>query len=540
MSGAKSIAALLFRATGPLAPLQGAASWTIGLTGWRRHLYAMLVGGLAAAALPPIDLTPVLLVSFTSLVWLSDAGSRRGDAFLLGWSFGFGFFLAGLYWIGAALLVDIDSFWWLMPFAVLGIPAGLAIFTGAAVLAAVEVRRVLALRGSARILVLAIAWCVAEWLRGHILTGFPWNLVGYAWSGAFPGSDAMLQITSIIGIYGLSLITVIAASLPARLGDRDRHRSWASVVAVLLIAVPMAGGGLRLLLARPHLLPGVTIRLVQPSIPESLKDDPAARLDNLRRLVALSATKSEVPIAAVVWPEAAAPAFLGREEDLRKTLALAMPSGAPLMAGDVRTEAPPATPKHIWNSLIVVGPSGNVVGSYDKAHLVPFGEYVPLRHVLPIHKITGGGIDFSAGPGPRTLPVPDLPPVGPLVCYEAIFPSAVVDPDRRPGWLLNITNDAWYGVTSGPFQHFAIARVRAVEEGLPLLRDANNGITGAIDPYGRVLSRLNLDAIGVLDAPLPAALTPTIYSLIGDVGFLLLLIITGIVSMAIAGRRQPR
>jgi apolipoprotein N-acyltransferase len=538
MSGAKSIAALLFHAAGPLAPLQGWASWTTGLTGWRRHLYAVLMGALAAAALPPIDLTPVLLVSFTSLVWLSDASSRRGDAFLLGWSFGFGFFLAGLYWIGAALLVDIDSFWWLMPFAVLGIPAGLAIFTGAAVLAAVEVRRALALRGSARILVLAIAWCVAEWLRGHILTGFPWNLIGYAWSGAFPGSDAMLQITSLVGIYGLSLLTVIAASLPARLGDIDRQRSWAGLAAVLLIAVPMAGGGVRLLLAHPHFLPGITIRLVQPSIPESLKNDPAARLDNLRRLVALSATKTDVPIAAVVWPEGSAPAFLERQEDLRKTLALAMPSGALLMAGDVRTDPAPATPKQIWNSLLVIGPAGNAIASYDKAHLVPFGEYVPLRHLLPMHKITGGTIDFSAGPGPRTLALPDLPPVGPLICYEAIFPGAAVEPGHRPGWLLNITNDAWYGITSGPFQHFAIARVRAAEEGLPLLRDANNGITGAIDPYGRVLSRLNLDAIGVLDVPLPAALAPTVYSRIGDLGFLVLLVIAAVVSTAIAGKRK--
>jgi apolipoprotein N-acyltransferase len=540
MSADRSIAAVLFRATGPLAPLQGWASWTVGLTGWRRYLYAVLMGAVAAAALPPVDLTPLLLVSFTALIWLSDAGTRRGDAFLLGWSFGFGFFLAGLYWIGAALLVDIDSFWWLMPFAVLGIPAGLAIFTGAALLAANEAKRALRLRGTARILAVAAAWCVAEWLRGHILTGFPWNLVGYAWSGAFPGSDPMLQVTSIVGIYGLSLITVTAAMLPARLGDTDRGRPWAVLAAVLLIALPMAGGAARLLTSSKDPLPGITIRLVQPSIPEELKNDAQARVDNLRRLVALSSEPSQVPIAAVVWPEAAAPPFLERDEDLRRTLALAMPSGALLMAGGVRTDLAPAKPTHIWNSLLVIGPAGDVVASYDKAHLVPFGEYVPLRNVLPLRKITPGMMDFTAGPGPRTLSLPDLPSVGPLVCYEVIFPAAIADPKQRPGWLLNITNDAWYGITSGPFQHFAIARVRAVEEGLPLLRDANNGITGAIDPYGRVLSRLNLDAIGALDVPLPAALPPTIYSRIGDTNFLLLLVIELIVSMALGYRRQSR
>jgi apolipoprotein N-acyltransferase len=524
----------LLRAAGPLAPLQNVAAWTRSLTGWRRYLHAFLMGALAAAALPPVDVTPVLLVSFTALVWLTDVGTRRGDAFLVGWCFGWGFFVAGLYWIGAALLVDVDRFWWLMPFAVLGIPAGLAIFPGAAVLAANEVRRGLALTGGARILILAIAWSGAEWLRGHLLTGFPWNLVGYGWSGAFPGSDAMLQVTSIVGAYGLSLITVTAAMLPARLGDHGRGRYGAALAAALLIAAPMAGGAVRLALAKDGFVPYVTIRLVQPSIPESLKNDPAAQADNLRRLLALSTAPSAAPIAAVVWPEAAAPPFLARDPDLRQTLALALPSGALLMTGDVRTDAAPKKPEHIWNSLLVLGPTGKVVARYDKAHLVPFGEYVPLRHVLPIAKITPGTMDFSAGPGPKTLTLPGLPPVGPLICYEAIFPDDVVDPTDRPAWLLNITNDSWFGVSSGPFQHFAIARVRAVEEGLPLLRDGNDGITAAIDPYGRVLRRLDLDAIGSLDVALPRALPATIYSRIGDITFLLLIIIELVVSMSLA------
>lgn len=536
MTPDKSVPAALFRATGPLAPLQGWATWTLGLTGWRRYLYAMLLGLIAAATLPPVDLTPLLLVSFPSLIWLSDAVTRRGAAFFLGWSFGFGFFVGGLYWIGAALLVDVDAFWWLMPFAVLGIPAGLAIFTGAALLAANEVRRWLGLRGTARILMIAVAWCVAEWLRGHILTGFPWNLIGYAWSGAFPGSDPMLQITAIVGIYGLSLITVTAASLFARLGDFDRGRGWAAVAAVLLIALPMAGGAVRLNRAATDTLRGITIRLVQPSIPESLKNDREAAVDNLRRLLALSTAPTQVPLAAVVWPEAAAPPFLGRDDELRHTLAVAMPSGALLITGDVRTDMAPAKPTNIWNSLLVIGPSGDIVATFDKAHLVPFGEYVPLRKILPLPKITPGMMDFSPGPGPKTLSLPDLPAVAPMICYEAIFPGAIVDETRRPDWLLNVTNDAWYGVTSGPFQHFAIARVRAVEEGLPLLRAANNGITGAIDPYGRVLSRLDLDAIGALDVPLPTALSPTLYSRIGDKGFGILLIIEVVVSLALGYR----
>ncbi len=514
---------LLLRVAGPLAPLQGWASWTRSLTGWRRFGFAALMGALAAGALPPVDLTPLLVVSFTALVWLADAGDRRGDAFLLGWCFGFGFFVAGLYWIGVALTVDIAQFWWLMPFAVLGIPAGLALFTGAALLAANEAKRRLGLRGTSRILVIACAWVVAEWLRGHVLTGFPWNLIGYGWSGAFPGSDPMLQVTSLVGIYGLSLLTVTAAGLPARLGDYDRGRGWAGLAAVLLIAVPMLGGGARLWLASPAaVLPDITIRLVQPSIPQSLKNDQAAELDNFRRLMALSAAASTVPIAAVVWPEASAPPFLERDRELRQAIALALPSGALLIAGDERTDAPPAQPEQVWNGLVALGPDGAAIATYDKFHLVPFGEYMPLRGILPIAKITPGLRDFSAGPGPRTLALPGLPDAGPLICYEAIFPGDVTDPARRPGWLLNVTNDAWYGVTSGPYQHFAIARVRAVEEGLPLLRAGNNGITAAIDPYGRVMRRLDLNAIGDLDVPLPAALPPTLYARFRDANFLLL------------------
>jgi apolipoprotein N-acyltransferase len=221
----------------------------------------------------------------------------------------------------------------------------------------------------------------------------------------------------------------------------------------------------------------------------------------------------------VIWPESGAPPFLEREPALRRAIAAAMPPGAIALVGTVRTDPAPEQPRHVWNSLEAVDGSGRVVAFYDKSHLVPFGEYVPLRGLLPINKITPGTTDFSAGDGPRTLAIPGVPPFSPLICYEAIFSDAVVDDSHRPRWLLNITNDAWYGFTSGPFQHLAIARVRAIEEGLPLVRDGNNGISAVFDPYGRELKRRDLDAIGVLDANLPEPLGPTIYSRIADAGF---------------------
>jgi len=209
------------------------------------------------------------------------------------------------------------------------------------------------------------------------------------------------------------------------------------------------------------------------------------------------------------------------------------------LVGTVRTDPAPEQPRHVWNSLEAIDGNGRIVATYDKAHLVPFGEYVPLRSVLPINKITPGTTDFSAGDGRRTIAIPGVPPFSPLICYEAIFPGAVANEQERPQWLLNITNDAWYGYTSGPFQHLATARVRAIEEGLPLVRDGNNGISAVFDAYGREMQRRDLDAIGVLDAPLPRPLPPTLYSRIADAGFGALL--AALLALAAAQRsRRPR
>jgi apolipoprotein N-acyltransferase len=504
---------------GPAAPLQRSALWLASLTRWHRHLAALLLGVLAAASLPPVDMTPVLLISFPGLVWLTDGNTGYRSAFALGWSFGFGFFLAGLYWIAAALFVDIAQFWWLVPFAVAGVPAGLAIFTGTALLVSHALCRLLRLGGIGRVLALVLCWCGAEWLRGHILTGFPWNLIGYAWSGAFPGALALLQFASLTGIYGLSLLTVLIACLPARLGDFSGRRSFALIAVVVLIALPASWGAWRLANGHPGDVPNVTLRLVQPSIPQTMKQDPAALLGNFRRLFALSTSPATEPPTAIIWPEDAAPPFLDRDGGARQALAQAVPQNGYIITGTTRTDPAPEPPTHVWNSMVAVDHDGNIRASYDKFHLVPFGEYVPLRGILPMQKITPGAIDFSAGPGPRTITLPGLPPFSPLICYEAIFPNAVVDPAHRPDWLLNITDDAWYGFTSGPFQHLAIARLRAIEEGLPLARAGDNGVSAMFDPYGRVTARLALDDVGVLDVKLPEPLPPTPYSRLGDIPF---------------------
>ncbi len=515
--GVGSPAGVDFRAPAePVAPLQYLAAWVASLRGWRRYGLAWLLGALAAGALPPVDLVPLLVVSFCGLVWLADGCHGWKRAFGVGWSFGCGFFVAGLYWIAAALFVDIAMFWWMVPFAVFGLPAFLGIFTGAVLVFHRAFCKAFGIDGVGRTLVLAAGWCGAEWLRGHVLTGFPWNLVGYAWSGGFPGGTAMLQTTAYVGIYGLSLLTVVAACLPATLGDLGRRHVLPTVAAAVLIALPLIGGMARLEGAPTSFVPGTTLRLVQPSIAQNLRATEETQRADFQRQVILSTEPASGPLAATIWAEAGAPPFIERNASARLSYGLAAPEGGLVIGGTVRTDFQPAPPTHYWNSLVAVKHSGEIVGFYDKFHLVPFGEYVPLRNVLPIAKITAGNVDFSTGPGPRTLDLPGLPPVGPLICYEVIFPGEVVDPSRRPEWLLNITNDAWYGFTSGPFQHFAIARVRAVEEGLPLVRVANNGISGAIDPLGRVVARLGLDAVSFLDVPLPQAVAVTVFHQYGD------------------------
>jgi apolipoprotein N-acyltransferase len=509
-------------------PLCRLAQDLAALSGWRRYGLAFLLGALLAATMPPVDLSPLVFVAFPGLLWLDDGSAGAWASARLGYVFALGFFVAGLYWIAAALFVDIDRFWWALPFAVLGLPALLAFFPAAALGATGLAAARLAVTPFARVCLFAVAWSAAEWTRGHVLTGFPWNLVGYTWSGGFPGALTMLQTTAWVGIYGLSFLTVLAASLPALLGTASLRpmprlrRALPGLGAALLIAVPAAAGALRL-----HLLPrrvtAIWLRLVQPSVPESMKWDPARAEADLERLIDLSRAPAPDRLAAVIWPEAAVPFLLGRDGPHRAAVAAAAPEGGYVITGALRASPPTGRPERLYNSIEAIDGTGAIRGRYDKAHLVPFGEYVPFRDVLPIDKLTPGTIDLSPGPGPQTMRLPGLSAFSPIICYEAIFPGAVVAAGPRPAWILNVTNDAWYGRSSGPYQHFAIARTRAIEEGLPLVRVANNGISGVIGPLGRIAARTGLDDVTYLDVALPAAAPPTLYAAAGDWPFLVML-----------------
>lgn len=483
---------------------------------------ALAAGAALVTALPPLSWLPLLPLALSAayLVWAAaDAAPRPGRRrFLVGWMFGVGYFAAGLYWVSYAFLVDAETYGWMIPFALVGLGAGLGLFTGLAFwLAGCAPARPLA-----RWTAFAAAWVGIEWLRGWAFTGFPWNSLGIAWS-PFP---AFAQPAAWIGMYGLAWITVLAATAPAAgwlgaFGDR-RGALRGLAVAALAVALWGAGGAARLPRGPAPTQPEVKLRLVQPAIPQSLKWDPIARRDNLYEQVLLSRSPGWEQATHVIWSETAATWPIDGADDaiVRNLVVQAAPPGGWLITGAPR-QSPQGAPLQIWNSVVALSDAGAIGAIYDKAHLVPFGEYVPFAGLLPVAKLTHGRVDFSAGPGIETERLPHTPAYSPLVCYEVIFPGAVAAADR-PDWLLNVTNDAWFGLSAGPQQHFASAVLRAVEEGLPLARAANTGISAVVDPYGRTVARLDLGGRGVLDAPLPQPLPPTWFARHGNASALAL------------------
>lgn len=513
----------------------------------------------------PFFLWGVLFLTLPVLVWLID-GSRAGGprpetqsrnrfvaqravrAGLVGWWFGAGYFLAGLFWIGEPFLVEAERFAWLMPFAVALMPAGLALFyAGAAAGASLAWRP-----GLGRVLALALALSAAEWLRGHILTGFPWNVLGYALTSPLP----LMQSAGIFGIYGLTLIAIAVFATPlVVLADAvsGRIKLRTSLIAALLALTPLpiawGYGSARLAERPPPSLDGVRLRLVQPSVPQRDKWRPDRQRDIFFDHIALSQRAPDgthdalAGITHVIWPEAAMPFLPLETPGALEAIGQMLPDRTHLIAGALRADGEASAAsggRQAFNSLIAIGPDGQLSAIYDKIHLVPFGEYLPMQPLLGrigLQKLVGWRGGFSVGQMPRPLlEVPGLPAAGALICYEAIFPATIVQGSERPQLLINLTNDGWFGTTTGPHQHFHQARVRAVEEGIALIRVANNGITGVIDSYGRVLARLELDERGVIDTSVPGPQAAPVYARFGDALFAILWL-AALGLLLVSGRR---
>jgi apolipoprotein N-acyltransferase len=496
--------------------------------GWKRAAIALAAGALSTLAMAPFDAWPVLFLTFPVMVWLIDgagAGKGRGvpAAAMAGFWFGLGYFVPGLYWIGNAFLVDASTFAWLMPFAVLGLPAYLALFTAAGFALA----RLIWTRDASRVIALAASLTISEWLRGHVLTGFPWNAFGYALSEPL----ALAQTGSLIGLWGLTFLSVAIFASPAVLIDgRSRGRKpWIAPLMALALLVAMGiFGGVRLALLPTTTVAKVKLRIMQPNLQQDERFNYSAKAAVMQKYLTLSDRASGPESTGVrdasilIWPESAFPFFLTREADAMAQIADLLPKGTVLITGSVRApDLPPGTRiTRAYNSIYVIDHDGSVLSVYDKLHLVPFGEYLPFQDwmeklgFVQLTKVQGG---FIPGTRRRAMEIPNAPPALPLICYEAIFPGDVVARDDRPGWIVNLTNDGWFGISTGPYQHLQQARMRAIEQGLPLVRAANTGISAVIDPVGRIVARLGLGIEGVLDSSLPSAIAPTVYARVGDI-----------------------
>jgi apolipoprotein N-acyltransferase len=540
------------------------ADWVILSSGWKRRLIALVAGAFGALAMAPFSFTPALIVTMVVAVWLLDGSYEVTDgrgfawpgfgslrlAFGAGWWLGFGYFLGGLWWLASAFLL-VPEFAWALPLGVIGVPALLAIFMGVGFLLA----RLLWAPGAARILSLALALGLAEWARGHLLTGFPWNALGMALGGRVETA----QPAALFGLDGLTLIAVGVFATPATLFDGENRRlTWAPTLwGIAGLAAILGFGQVRLSEEKPPDVPKVVVRIMQPG----LQPDDTFTAENKDQIVAryIELSRRDDPakhlrledVTMLVWPESAFPFILTRDPQALTTIGAFLPPGTALVTGAAREEEVAASDGHraysdYFNAIEVITAGGTIVDSYDKIHLVPFGEYLPFDALLRglglrnFVSIPGG---FEPGRVRKALDIPGLPPAAPLICYEAIFPGEVgLSPGngpKRARFLLNVTNDGWFGMTAGPSQHFAQSRLRAIEEGLPMVRGAATGISAIIDPYGRVVESLPLGTAGIVDGKLPSAIRPPLFARARSVSVWGLWISTFILSLLLRFARPP-
>jgi apolipoprotein N-acyltransferase len=510
---------------------------------WSGRLLAVVAGLAAAFAHPPWGLLPGLL-GYALLLWLLDRAAPERplrSAFLRAWLAGTGYFAVSLWWVAEAFMVDPEQAW-MAPFAVILLAGGLGLFWGAAGAA----YRALRAEGAQRLLWFAGVFAVFEWLRGHVLTGLPWDLPGET----FKAGSAMSQGASLFGAYGLTWIVLAACASPAVAREGLRGRI-ALALGVSAIAGLYLFGVLRLAQA-PTPSPGApTLRIVQADIRQANKYDEALFTQIVQRYLALTrlppgpATGNAAP-QMVIWPEGAIPAdlddYLGPGAWTADAIQHTLTPGQTLLVGGSRT-APPDT---YFNSLYAVrnAPAGlTIIGRYDKYRLVPFGEFMPLDKwaaKVGFKQLVKVGDGFTPGPRPHPIAPPGLPPMQPLICYESLFPGFTREGQAATGlraaWIVNVSNDAWFGTTSGPWQHLNIASYRAIEEGLPMVRATPTGVSAVVDAFGRIApgQSLGQGRYGVIDARLPPALSPTVFSRIGDSSLLILVI------CSLLGSQVPR
>lgn len=496
-----------------------------------KYFFSLILGSISAFAFAPLYFFPLAIVAFSGWFLISNHCKNSKESFWIGWCFGFGQFVFGLYWICISLFVDISKFFWLLPFALFLIPAVLAIYTGLAFLLTNFISKKFKIENWRKILLLAVIWVFFEFLRSTLFTGFPWNLLGYSLLFSIPLSQA----ASVFGIYGLSLLAVIFYCFPALFiktnngkikFDFDKNLQPFYIGFTTIIVLIWLAGFIRINNFQPNFFPNATFRLVQPAITQENKWDPESRYDSFLENIRLSHRLGFDKVNYVVWSESAVPYVINQitSYGLLSNIASAAPQDGFVITGALKAEFKEGSndlerePSKIWNTIFVINRNAKVSASYDKNHLVPFGEYIPFSNIFPfISKITNGAINFSQGNGLRTIKLTSkTPSFSPLICYEAIFSGSVIDKKNPPQFLLNLTNDAWFGSSFGPYQHFDMVRMRSIENGMPTIRVANNGISGLIDPLGKVAALIPLNKKGILDVMLMDNLPATIYMRYGN------------------------
>ncbi len=445
----------------------------------------------------PFSLPVLVFAGFPLLCILLGRAPGLRRAAWIGLVAGTGYFATSLHWIVEPFLIDIPRHGWMAPFALVFMSVGLALFWMGAALVA---RRFAA----GLPLALAAALTLAEFLRAQILTGFPWAMISHAWA-----ETSVIQLASLTGAHGLTLLTLATAGLLAL------RRPLPAMLAVVLVGAGWTFGWNRLNAELPRRDTPVLVRLIQPNAPQDQKWRPEMAAVFYERQLRLTAAGGGPRPDITLWPEAAVPFLMHDRPDLQANIAGIAGPGTTVILGIRRVDEA----RRWYNSLAVLGPDGAVLAAYDKHHLVPFGEYIPFSDFFRqfgITSLAGQSLNgFSPGSGPARIDTTPAPPFIPLICYEMIFPGEIRQA-QRPEWLVHLTNDAWFGAFSGPYQHLAQTRLRAIEFGLPVARSANTGISAMIDPMGRITASLPLNEEGYLDALLPSALPPTLYSRTGD------------------------
>jgi apolipoprotein N-acyltransferase len=473
------------------------------------YLIAFVLGALSSFAFAPYFYFWVLFITSSVLLLLIERVDSKKSAFFLGWCFGLGHFMHGIYWIYNALMVDFSQFGWMIPFVVVGLPALLAIYVALAVVATY-------LSTKYRLVLFSIFWVIAEYLRGHLFSGFPWNLVGYSVC-----IEAFMQSAAIIGVYGLSFVVMLLSGLPYLYYTKNPQRHLSFIALFLIVASSYVYGVKRL--ENPTIYTEKSLRLVQYATKQTMHANEQEELKNLSTLIKMSKSNSTT-FDYVLWPEGSFSVYVN--DTLLSLVKEAITNKSHLIASGVTKEQ-----RKYYNSLHLINHQGISLQQYHKVHLVPFGEYVPLARFLPIQKIVPGISDFSAGDKAHDITIQTDLAFRPLICYEDIFADEI-KANKNTHWLVSLTNDAWFGSSNGPHQHFHMSRFRAIEQGLPLVRASRTGVSAIVDAYGRIISQTKLNKTAVLDGYLPKKIAKqTIYSKFGDSLILCILALLNLIAL---------